>query len=78
MSRVYWDDAMSKVEYIESIKDQRYGRFVVTIKEDICIIETTRKSKSSFQAFKTIGANKYDAVTRTVEDFLTWYKTTNK
>ena len=72
-NKEYWDDVMSKIEYIESIRDQRYERFVVTIKDDICIIETTRKSKSSFKAFKTIGFNKYDAVTRTVEDFLNWY-----
>lgn len=73
MSRVYWDDVMSKVEYIESIKDQKYGRFVVTIKSDICIIESIRRSKNSFKAFKSIGSDKYDAVYRTVEDFLNWY-----
>ena len=68
-----WDDLMLQVENIESIKDQRYGRFIVTIKEDICLIESTRKSKSSYTAFKSEKGSKYDVVSATVQDFLNWY-----
>lgn len=68
-----WNNLMSLVEQIESIRDQRYGRFIVTIKEDICLIESTRKSKSSFTAFKGETGSKYDVVSSTVNDFLNWY-----
>ena len=74
----YWDDLMSRVNYIEDLQDQKYGRFIVTIVGDECTVESSRKNKSSYQAFKHIGKTKYEAVTNATNEFLDWYKHLNK
>lgn len=41
-----WNKLMQAVEKIESIRHQKYGRFIVTISEDTCLIRSTNVTKN--------------------------------
>lgn len=69
-----WGRLMSAVEKIESIRDQRYGRFIVSISEDGCAIQSTNKTKeTNYSKSYIVKDNKKRAVYQSVLLFIEWY-----
>lgn len=69
-----WHRIMAVVEKIESLQSQRYGRFLVTIKDDCCLIQATNSAKSDTysKSYCTKG-NKLNSVYNSCLMFVEWY-----
>lgn len=68
-----WDNLMLIVNHIESIESQRWGRFIVTIKDDCCSIQATNRTKEGTYSKSYCSGDKFNSVEKSVEMFFEWY-----
>ena len=52
-----WNKLLEVVEKIESIRHQKYGRFIVTIAEDTCLIRSTNITKNDIYSKLYVSKN---------------------
>ena len=73
-----WNRIMTVVEKIESIQNQRYGRFQVTIKDDCCLIQATNSGKDdTYSKMYCTKGNKINSVYNSCLMFVEWYNNNN-
>ena len=74
-----WNKILKVVEKIESIRNQKYGRFKVTIVDDCCLIQATNSSKSDTysKSYCTKG-NKLNSVYNSCLMFVEFWNNLNK
>ena len=74
-----WNKLLEVVEKIESIRHQKYGRFIVTISEDTCLIRSTNITKNDIYSKMYVSKNnKIGAVYESCLLFLKFWNNLNK
>lgn len=64
-----WEEIMEAVEAVERMSSTKYGRFIVTIKEDCCLIQSTNKTKESSYSRMMCLKNKKESVVESLKPF---------
>ena len=74
-----WNKLLKVVEKIESIRHQKYGRFIVTISEDTCLIRSTNITKNDIYSKLYVSRNnKIRAVYESCLLFVKFWNNLNK
>ena len=74
-----WNKLMQAVEKIESIRHQKYGRFIVTIAEDTCLIRSTNVTKNDvYSKMYCTKGNKLNSVYNSCLMFVEFWNNLNK
>ena len=72
--RYDWNKLMEVVNFIEEIKNVKYGGFKVIIEKDYCLIQSLNRSKSSaYSKSYWSNGNKINAVYNSCLMFIEWY-----
>lgn len=68
-----WNLLGKLVGEIEAIRSQRWGRFIVTIKDDCCSIQATNRTKEGTYSKSYCSGDKFNSVDKSVKMFFEWY-----
>jgi len=70
-----WNYLMKVVEKIESLQNQKFGKFKVIIQDDGCTIQATNRTKENTYSKSYYSESKINSVIKSIELFIEWFNT---